>query len=164
MEQARQSLDGLDGVVVSVNAPAGFRPLFENDEDSLIALFRSNIVSHFHAAKAALAALQTDGVLLGLGGGMADWVPPQGTHLSMIQAGLRNFYRGLAKEHGDRIVRQMQIVSMVNGASKRDAAQDNWLTDLECGAHACAIVDNPEAFKGPIVVLKSRDEVGRPTA
>lgn len=164
MEQARQSLGGLDGVVVSVNAPAGFRPLFENDEDSLVALFRSNIVSHFHAAKAALAALPAGGALLGLGGGMADWVPPQGAHLSMMQAGLRNFYRGLVKEYPDRIVRQMQIASMVNGASKREIAQASWLTDLECGTHACAILDNPEAFKGPIVVLKSRDEVGLPPA
>lgn len=162
MTQAHQALGGLDSVIVSVNQPASFRPLFENDEESLVALFRSNIVSHFHAAKAALDALPADGVLLGMGGGMADWVPPNGTHQSIMQAGLRNFYRGLAKEFRERRVRQMQIVSMVNGASKRDIAQESWLTDLECGTHACAIVENPEAFKGPVVVLKSREEVGHP--
>ncbi|MEY2928205.1 MAG: hypothetical protein RL367_2682 [Pseudomonadota bacterium] len=160
---AKVALGGLDAVIVSVNAPASFRPLFDNDEDSLVALFRSNIVSHFNAAKAALDALPADGVLLGMGGGMADWVPPHGTHQSIVQAGLRNFYRGLAKEYRDRIVRQMQIVSMVNGESKRDVAQDSWLTDLECGEHACAIVENPAGFKGPVVVLKSRDEVGVPS-
>jgi NAD(P)-dependent dehydrogenase (short-subunit alcohol dehydrogenase family) len=164
MDEARKLLGGLDGVVVSVNAPASFRPLFDCDEDSLIALFRSNIVSHFHAAKAALDVLSAGGVLLGLGGGMADWVPPGGTHLSIVQAGLRNFYRGLAKEYRERLIRQMQIVSMVNGQSKREIAQESWLTDLECGTHACAILDNPEAFKGPIVVLKAREEVGRPPA
>jgi NAD(P)-dependent dehydrogenase (short-subunit alcohol dehydrogenase family) len=162
MQEANAALGGLDAVVVSVNAPASFRPLFDNDEDSLVELFRSNIVSHFHAAKSALDVLPMDGVLLGMGGGMADWVPPNGTHQSIIQAGLRNFYRGLAKEFRDRIVRQMQIVSMVNGFSKRDVAEESWLTDYECGTHACAILDNPGAFKGPVVVLKARDEVGRP--
>jgi NAD(P)-dependent dehydrogenase (short-subunit alcohol dehydrogenase family) len=163
MQQASAALGGLDGVVVSVNAPASFRPLFDNEEDSLVELFRSNIVSHFHAAKAALDLLPMDGVLLGMGGGMADWVPPNGTHQSIVQAGLRNFYRGLAKEYRDRHIRQMQIDSMVNGTSKRDIAQESWLTDLECGTHACAIIANPDAFKGPVVVLKSRDEVGLPS-
>jgi NAD(P)-dependent dehydrogenase (short-subunit alcohol dehydrogenase family) len=159
MINAKAALGGLDAVIVSVNAPASFRPLFENDEESLIALFRCNIVSHFNAAKAALDVLPAEGVLLGMGGGMADWIPPNGTHQSIVQAGLRNFYRGLAKEYRDRIVRQMQIVSMVNGASKRDVAQESWLTDCECGEHACAIVARPEEFKGPIVVLKSREGV-----
>lgn len=162
IEQARTALGGLDAVIVSVNAPASFRPLFDNDEDSLVALFRSNIVTHFHGAKAALDALPPDGVLLGMGGGMADWVPPNGTHQSIVQAGLRNFYRGLAKEYRDRIVRQMQIVSMVNGASKRQVAQESWLTDRECGEHACAIVERPDLFKGPVVAIKSREEVARP--
>jgi NAD(P)-dependent dehydrogenase (short-subunit alcohol dehydrogenase family) len=162
--EAKVSLGGLDAVIVSVNAPASFRPLFENDEESLVTLFRSNIMSHFNAAKAALDAMPPEGVLLGMGGGMADWIPPNGTHQSIVQAGLRNFYRGLAKEYRDRTVRQMQIVSMVNGESKRDVAEESWLTDLECGEHACAIVDRPEDFKGPVVVIKSRDQVGRPEA
>jgi NAD(P)-dependent dehydrogenase (short-subunit alcohol dehydrogenase family) len=163
MHAATAALGGLDAIVVAVNAPATFRPLFDNDEDSLVALFRSNIVSHFNAAKAALAALPADGVLLGLGGGMADWVPPNGTHQSIVQAGLRNFYRGLAKEYRDRTVRQMQIVSMVNGESKRAIAQESWLTDRECGEHACAIIERPDTFKGPVVVLKSREGVGLPS-
>jgi NAD(P)-dependent dehydrogenase (short-subunit alcohol dehydrogenase family) len=162
-QAATAVLGGLDAIVVAVNAPATFRPLFDNDEERLVALFRSNIVSHFHAAKAALDALPADGVLLGLGGGMADWVPPNGTHQSIVQAGLRNFYRGLAREYRDRIVRQMQIVSMVNGESKRAIAEESWLTDRECGEHACAIIERPNAFKGPVVVLKSRDGVGVPS-
>ena len=101
-----------------------------------------------------------DGILLGMGGGMADWVPPNGTHQSIVQAGLRNFYRGLAKEHRERTILQMQIVSMVNGESKRDVAKDAWLTDRECGTHACAIVERPGEFKGPVVVLQHRERVG----
>jgi hypothetical protein len=96
-----------------------------------------------------------------MGGGMADWVPPHGTHQSIVQAGLRNFYRGLAKEFRDRTIRQMQIVSMVNSASKREVAQDSWLTDLECGEHACAIIERPAEFMGPVVVLKERERVGK---
>lgn len=161
MHRGETQLGGVDGVVVSVNAPARMQPLFDNDEDSLVDLFRSNVVSHFHAAKAALDVMRPVGVLLGIGGGMADWVPKNGTHQSIVQAGLRNFYRGLAKEFPDRSIRQMQIVSMVNGKSKRAIAQDSWLTDLECGEHACAILDAPAAFEGPVVVLKNRENVGR---
>lgn len=160
MLAAKTVLGALDAVVVSVNAPVKFLPLFDQDEASLVALFRSNIVSHFIAAKAALDVLPEDGVLLGLGGGMADFVPPNGAHQSMVQAGLRNIYRGLAKENKTRVIRQMQIVSMVNGESKRERAEESWLTDRECGEHACAIMERPDQFKGPIVMLKSREGVG----
>lgn len=161
---AKAAMDGLDAVIVSVSAPVTFLPLFDQDEASLMALFRSNILSHIIAAKAALDALPDDGVLLGLGGGLADFVPPGGAHQSMVQAGLRNIYRGLARENKPRIVRQMQIVSMVNGESKRERAEESWLTDRECGEHACAIVERPNEFKGPIVALKSREGVGQPEA
>lgn len=163
MQRAKAGLGEIDAVVVSVNAPAHMCPLFDNDEDSLVHLFRSNVVSHFHAAKTVLDALPKDGVLLGIGGGMADWVPRNGSHQSIMQAGLRNFYRGLAREFPNRMIRQMQIASMVNGKSKRAIAQESWLTDRDCGEHACAILDNPAAFDGPIVVLKDHEGVGRPS-
>ena len=54
------------------------------------------------------------------------------------------------------------VVSMVNGESKRDRAEPDWLTDVEVGRHVCAILDAPGAFPGPILQLKSRDQVGRP--
>jgi len=162
MKRAADELGGIDAVVVSVNAPARMRPLFDNDEDGLVDLFRANVISHFHAAQAALDALPAEGVLLGIGGGMADWVPPNGAHLSIMQAGLRNLYRGLAREHPDRTIRQMQIASMVNGMNKRAIAQESWVTDLDCGEHVCAIFENPAAFNGPIIVLKDRASVGRP--
>jgi NAD(P)-dependent dehydrogenase (short-subunit alcohol dehydrogenase family) len=161
MDDAVRALGGLDAVIVSVNAPLGFKPLLEWDAAGLVAQFQDNVLTHFHAMKAALAALPDAGVLLGIGGGMADWVPAKGAHLSMAQAGLRNLYRGLARECPDRLVRQLQIVSIVNGEKNRAVAQEAWLTDVEIGKHACAIIDQPDAFPGPIVVLKSRDQVGR---
>ena len=162
IQSAKSSMGGLDAVVISVSAPVTFQPLFDLDEASLVDLFRSNIMSHIITAKAALEVLTDDGILLGLGGGLADFVPPGGAHQSMIQAGLRNIYRGLARENKTRIIRQMQIVSMVNGESKRERAEESWLTDRECGEHVCAIVERPTEFKGPVVVLKSREGVGVP--
>jgi NAD(P)-dependent dehydrogenase (short-subunit alcohol dehydrogenase family) len=161
MDAAKAAMSGLHAVVVSVSAPVTFQPLLDQNEESIVSLFRHNIVSHLHAAKAALDALPEDGILLGLGGGLADFVPPGGAHQSMIQAGLRNIYRGLARESKARIIRQMQIVSMVNGMSKRDRAEESWLTDRECGEHVCAILDQPDKFKGPIIALKSREGVGQ---
>jgi NAD(P)-dependent dehydrogenase (short-subunit alcohol dehydrogenase family) len=162
VSNAAAALGGLDAIIVSVNAPMAFKPLSDWDTDGLVEQFRDNVLTHVHAARAALAALPASGILIGVGGGMADWVPPKGAHLSMSQAGLRNFYRGLAKENPDRLIRELQIVSMVNGEKSRSVAQDAWLTDVEIGMHACAILDQPGDFPGPVVILKSREQVGKP--
>ena len=147
-----------------MNAPNDSRALLDWDGDGLEALFRSNLFTHFHGAKAAMARLRAGGVLLGVGGGTADFVRAGRAHISMAQAALRMMYRGLAKENRDAVIRQLQIVSMVNGESTRDIAEDAWLTDDEIGRHACAIMASPGEFPGPIVSLKSRAQIGVPDA
>ena len=59
-------------------------------------------------------------------------------------------------------LRELIINSMVNGPDKRAVARPEWLTDDDVGAHVCAILTEPSAFPGPILQLRSRDQVGRP--
>jgi hypothetical protein len=54
------------------------------------------------------------------------------------------------------------IVSMVNGKSKRANADPAWITDSEVGRHVCAIIADPTRFPGPILTLKTKEQVGQP--
>jgi hypothetical protein len=58
------------------------------------------------------------------------------------------------------LIRQLQIVAMVNGERTRAQADVSWLKDIEIGRHACAIIERPVEFSGPIVVLSSREQIG----
>ena len=155
-------------VVVSVNAPSSPHPLPTCDAATLAELFAANVLTHFNAAKAIIPALPAGGKFIGIGGGMADLIFPGMVPVSMGQAALRNLYRGLAKEYRSKdkpdgpLIRELMIVSMVNGESKRGIAQDSWVTDLDIGQHLLALLDNPENFDAPVTMLKSRDQVGKP--
>jgi hypothetical protein len=73
-------------------------------------------------------------------------------------------YRGLAAELASNPVqvRELIIASIVNGASTRDRADPEWVTDAEIGEQAAAIVENPLAFPDPIWRIARRDGTGRP--
>lgn len=162
-ERASQAFGRVDDVVVSVNAPNRFRPLLEWSADEISGILSGNLLVHFIAAKAFLPRMTEGGTLVGIGGGTADFVMPKLAHVSMAQAGLRMMYRGLARERqGGASIKELMIVSMVNGESNRAAAKPEWVTDLDVGLHICAMLDRPEAFPGPILQLKSREQAGHP--
>jgi NAD(P)-dependent dehydrogenase (short-subunit alcohol dehydrogenase family) len=163
--RARQPFGAVGDVVISVNAGGPLRPLLDWDSASLNQALSANLTTHLVAARTFIAHLPADGVFLGIGGGTADVIFPNMAHFSIIQAGLRMLYRALGKEcrEGPR-VRELMIVSMVNGASSRDRARPEWLTDEEIGRHVCAILDAPECFADTILKLQSREQVGMPDA
>lgn len=153
----------INAVVISVNTPNHMAPLAQWSGEEVGALLDANLLTHFHAAKVMLPLLPIDGMLIGIGGGTADFVIPGMVPVSMAQAALRMLYRGLARERKDIAqVRELMIVSMVNGESKREKAQPEWVTDEEVGMHVCAILAAPEDFPGPILQLKNREQIGRP--
>ena len=79
-----------------------------------------------------------------------------------MRAAQRMLYRGLAREQREgAAIRELIIVSMVNGQSKRDRAQPDWVTAIEVGQQVCAILADPDLFPGPVLDLKSREQVGR---
>lgn len=159
----------IDAVVVSVNTPRRPAPLLTQTSDSLTALIRGDLVVHYTAARAFIPALHPGGVLIGIGGGSADFILHEGVPQSIGQAGLRMLYRGLAHELADaRVadtqvqVRQLIIASIVNGKSTRDGADPQWVTDAEIGEQVAAVLEEPGAFPGPILRIARRDDAGRP--
>jgi NAD(P)-dependent dehydrogenase (short-subunit alcohol dehydrogenase family) len=160
---ATSSFGPIDAAIVAVNAPNEIRPLAAWRPDELSALFASNVVSHFIAAQIFIPRLPVDGVFLGIGGGTADFIIPKMAPLSVMQAAQRMLYRGLAREQREGpAIRELIIVSMVNGQSKRDRAQPDWVTDIEVGQHVCAIIADPERFPGPVLNLRNREQIGHP--
>jgi len=152
----------IDAVVVTVSAANRIAPLTEWSSDAMADLLGANLLTHFNAAKVMLPRLPADGLFIGIGGGTADFVIPKMAPVSVAQAGLRMMYRGFARERKEgAAIRELMVVSMVNGASKRDRAQPEWVTDDEVGRHVCAILNSPEEFPGPILRLDRREQVGR---
>jgi NAD(P)-dependent dehydrogenase (short-subunit alcohol dehydrogenase family) len=150
-------------VALSVNAPNIAKPILEWQPDALGGVFATNVLTHFIAAKTFLPRLPADGAFIGIGGGTVDFIIPNSTQLSVAQAAQRMLYRGIARENrGGAAIRELIIVSMVNGESKRDRADESWVTDVEVGRHVCAVLADPAAFPGPILSLKSREQVGQP--
>lgn len=149
--------------VISVNAPDPMRPLLARSTAEIAQGLAGNVLTHFTAAKAFLPRLPESGLLIGIGGGTADFIFPKMAPVSMGQAALRMLYRGLAKEAKTGAQpRELIIVSMVAGASNRDTAQPDWVTDLDVGTHVCAILDAPDRFAKPVLHLRSRAQVGQP--
>jgi NAD(P)-dependent dehydrogenase (short-subunit alcohol dehydrogenase family) len=156
---------GVDHVVVSVNVPVRSRPLMDFDADELAKVLLGNTVTHFIGAKVLRPRMPDHGLLIGIGGGTADFIFPQQAHISMGQAAMRMMYRGAAKEAKTGAqVHELMIISMVASEATRDIAQPDWITNLEVGQHICAILDDPEKFPKPVLHLRSRAQVGHPEA
>jgi NAD(P)-dependent dehydrogenase (short-subunit alcohol dehydrogenase family) len=162
-DEAAKKFGGIDAVVVAVSAAHKRQPLAAWSAADLCASLTAEVGLHFIAAKNFVPRLPASGVFIGLGGGTADFIMPKMAQVSMSQAAQRMLYRGLARERsGGAEIRELMIVSMVNGESSRQHAKPEWLSDLEIGRHVCAVLSAPASFPGPILQLKSRDQVGRP--
>jgi len=161
-DEAFRAFGGIEDVVVSVSAPSRFRALLDWSADELSIALSDNLLVHFIAARTFLPLMSSTGTLVGIGGGTADFIMPKLGYVSMVQAALRMMYRALASEwRGGTRIRELMIVSMVNGESNRARAKPEWITDLDVGRHVVAILNEPDKFPGPVLHLKSREPVGR---
>lgn len=70
-----------------------------------------------------------------------------------MQAAQRNLYRGLQAENREAVIRELMIVSKVNGRGNRHEASAEWLTAEQVGERVVAVVGDPEAAgnSGPVV-------------
>jgi NAD(P)-dependent dehydrogenase (short-subunit alcohol dehydrogenase family) len=163
LEQAKTGGE-LDVVVVSVNGPRSLKPILEQTVDQLVTTFRSDVLTHFNAAKTFIPKISAGGCFISIGGGMADFVAPGYSHLSMAQAALRMMLRYFAKEFRGSSVRihELLIASMVNGEKRRQEAEPSWVTDADIGRHVLAVLEQPENFRDPVLKLFSREQVGQP--
>ena len=162
-ETCRQLGGPLAAAVVSVNAARKAAPLLSHGSDSYAALIEQDLVSHFTAARAFIPLLPPDGMLLGIGGGSADFVLQGGIPQSNAQAALRMLYRGLAEEcRGRTQVKELIVASVVNGFGNRSDAHPDWVTDREIGMQVAMMLEQPAQFAEPIWRIARRDATGRP--
>ena len=165
-EQARDAILAMAPVlyaaILSVNGERVQLDTLSQTTQAYAALLAADLLTHFTAARALLPALAKGGVLLGIGGGSADFILDRGTHMSVAQAGLRMLYRGLAHEHPAANIRELLVASVVNSPATSAAVHPSWPTDLEIGAHVAAIIEDPEAFPGPILRMSRRGPDGLP--
>jgi NAD(P)-dependent dehydrogenase (short-subunit alcohol dehydrogenase family) len=164
-DEASAAFGGISDAVISVNAASRVQPLADWGAGELGDVLGANVLTHFVAAKSFLPRMPESGMLIGIGGGTADFLFPGLAHVSIGQAALRMLYRGLAKERkaGGQL-RELIVVSMVAGQSNRASARPDWLTDAEVGRHVCAVLDEPDRFAKPVLYLRSREQVGQPEA
>lgn len=166
MRDAALKLAGtLDAVVTTVNPDKGEpMPILQRSADELTELLRGNIVAHFVAAKTFIPAIVKGGMYLSIGGGMADFIVPGMGVANVCQAGQRNLLRIVAREArgGPVNIRELLLVSMIAGESNRAKAEPSWLTDEDCGRHVAAVLAQPDVFAGPILAVRSREQVGKP--
>lgn len=162
---AQEPFGGIDAVALAVNAPNATKPLMEWNAEEMSAVYSTNLLTHFNAIKVMLPRLPEQGMLIGIGGGTADFILPTMAQLSMLQAAQRMMYRGFAKERKSGAeIRELMLISMINGERKREIAEPHWVMDTEVGRHVCAILADPQAFKGPVLKLEIREQVGKPEA
>ncbi|MES2025667.1 MAG: SDR family NAD(P)-dependent oxidoreductase [Pseudomonadota bacterium] len=160
--QDASAIDGsINAVVVAVSAPASECPLFSWSEVALLQLMRDNVITHFNAAKCLIPELVSGGIFIGIGGGMADFIAPNSAHISMCQASLRMMYQSLDMECKDKnlIIKELMIMSMVNGLSRKHVAEPSWITDLEIGRHVLEVLQSPQNFPDTILKLKPSKKV-----
>lgn len=152
----------VSAVIVSVNSARRSAPLLDYDSEALAERMRGDLLVHYTAARTFLPLLPKDGLLLGIGGGSADFVLEGGVYMSMAQAALRMMYRGLAHENATPFIRQLIVASVVNSPATRDGADPAWVTDAEIGAQVADMVERPEDFPGTVWRIARRDASGRP--
>lgn len=153
-----------DTVIVTVNGPIATAAVADLTSEGLARVLADNLLLHHAAARAFLPLLPPGGVLLGIGGGMADVVHPGMAATSMSQAAQRVLYRYLAgaPEAEGRHVRELMLCSMIAGKRTAAVAEPHWITADEVGRHVGAVLGDLDGFAGPILMLKSRKQVGLP--
>jgi len=151
-----------DAIVTTINRPVSSQAAFDMTGEALADFFQENVVTHHCAARAFVPLLADGGRYVGLGGGMADFMVPGLVGVSVCQAAQRNLFRHLAleaEERGISVVELMLYSHIVDPADDTDADPRAIRAD-EVGAHLLAILQRPDEFKGPILALKSRKQVG----
>jgi len=155
-------VDGPLAVVNAISVPWRPAPVLETEYSAAASYWEQYLGAHLAVIKAFVPLLGPDSLLLGVGGGMADFAAVGNAVISMCQAAERMLYRTLALEVADAgpAVRELMIVSKVRGHSNRDTARAEWLSDVEIGERIADIIADPfeEQNLGPILKIVPQRE------
>lgn len=162
--RVRAAVPRIDAVIATVNIPNNFRPLLEFSAEDLMEVIQGNLIVHHSAARAFIPMLRTGGRYIGIGGGMADFIVAGAGAVSICQAAQRNMFRFLALEAQaqDVSVVELMLCSHIVAPEDEGEASEKDIRADEVGEHVRAVLEQPELFAGPILMLKSRKQVGLP--
>jgi NAD(P)-dependent dehydrogenase (short-subunit alcohol dehydrogenase family) len=162
--RVRAIAPSLDAVVTSVNLPAAAEKLLDCTAERLVEVLRGNIVTHHSAVRAFLPLLAPRGRYVGIGGGMADYTFAGFGPVSVCQAAQRNMFRFYAMEAGGEPspIVELMVNSHIVDSDDEGEANTRDVRSGEVGAHVRAVIEQPDVFPGPILVLKSRKQIGQP--
>lgn len=154
----------IDAVITTVNLPLSLKPLLACSADDLMEVMQGNLIVHHCAARAFIPLLRPSGRYVGIGGGMADFTMAGAGRVSICQAAQRNMFRFLALETQDQDVSvvELMLYSHIVAPGEEANAGDRDIRADEVGTHMRAVLEQPAAFAGPILALKSRKQVGLP--
>jgi len=162
--RVRAIAPSLDAVVTSVNLPPADERLLDCSAERLLEVLRGNIVTHHSAVRAFLPLLAPGGRYVGIGGGMADYTFAGFGPVSVCQAAQRNMFRFYAMEAGGdpAPIVELMVNSHIVDSDDEGEANARDVRSGEVGAHVRAVIEQPDLFPGPILVLKSRRQIGQP--
>lgn len=154
----------IDAVVTSINLPQVNIRLLDTTAEQLIDTIRGNLITHHCAARALIPLLAPGGRYVGIGGGMADYTVAGMGPVSLCQAAQRNMFRffDLETKETDISIVELILVSMIVDPSQDATADPRQIRADEVGEHVRALLERADQFPGPILVLKSRKQVGQP--
>jgi len=156
----------IDAVVACINLPLECGRLLDTSAEQLVDTIRGNLVTHLCAARAFIPLLAPGGRYVGIGGGMADFTLAGMGPVSICQAAQRNMFRffALETEASDISIVELMLVSMIVDPADDATADRRHLRADEVGTHVLAVLERADEFPGPILMLKSRKQVGQSEA
>ncbi len=154
----------IDAIVTSINLPRVSVRLLDITANQLVETMRGNLVTHHCAARAFIPLLAPGGRYVGIGGGMADFILPGMGPVSLCQAAQRNMFRffALETEAVDVSIVELILASMIVDSCDDATADPRQIRADEVGEHVRAVLEHADRFPGPILMLKSRKQVGQP--
>ncbi len=147
-----------EAAVIAVGAPKVGGALLDRDGVFLADQFATQVLPHFHAAKALiplLAEAAPDRLLLSIGSAAAQFPWAGYGHVSVCAAAQRMLIEALADEcaHLPVRVQMLMLWSLVRTPKNTSHACPDWMLPEDVGRAVIDLIDNP-ASRTPIVHLR----------
>lgn len=138
--------------------------ILDSPTDALRKAFETNFFTHVIAAKGWIPALGSDGVYVGINGGLADFAAAGMAQLTTTQSAIRSLYQVLAREAQDPkrpadhrpFVRVLELYGLVDDGSAPVSRAEMRIDGTAVGTRVADIIARPMELPGPVLTLKSK--------
>lgn len=153
-------------VVASLSSTDADGPMriLDSPTDALRKAFETNFFTHVVAAKGWIPALASEGVYVGINGGLADFAAAGMAQLTTTQSAIRALYEVLAREAQDPkrppdhrpFVRVLELYGLVDDGSAPVTRTEMRIEGSAVGTRVADIIARPMQLPGPVLTLKSK--------